>query len=177
MQPAFFSKLSFTKMNACAKIRLRGNGIPENEKPDRAERQDRMERNDMVMGVLDVYDRIERLEAENGKLKAGMVSSLATSTESDTFEGINARILQVGREKLVADSLDYWKDVRVESRGGVIVAEGFEDWLKRRIEKVPSFMSYEQFVLLCEAELRSVYESEKKKAIDSLMESEQDDEE
>lgn len=158
-------------------IKSMGNGIPGNEKPGRAERQDRMERNDMVMGVLDIYDRNERLEAENEKLKAGMVTSLAKSTESDPFEGIKARILQVGREKLAADSLDYWKDVRVERKGGVVVAETFENWLKCKIEKVPSFMSYEQFVLLCKAELRSVYESEKKKAIDSLMKSEQDDEE
>lgn len=158
-------------------IKSRGKGIPGNEKPGRAERQDRMERNDMVMGVLDIYDRIERLEAENEKLKAGMVTSLAKSTESDPFEGIKARILQVGREKLAADSLDYWKDVRVERKGGVVVAEGFEDWLKRRVEKVPSFMSFEQFTHLCEAELRSVYESEKKKATDLLMKSEQEDEE
>lgn len=158
-------------------IKSRGNGIPENEKPDRAERQDRMERNEMVMGVLEAYDRIERLEAENEKLKAGMVKSVATSTEKDPFDGINARILQVGREKLAEDSISYWRGVDVERKGGVIVSEGFEDWLKRRIEKVPSFMSYEQFVLLCKAELRSVYESEKKKAIDSLMKSEQDDEE
>lgn len=136
-----------------------------------------MERNDMVMGVLEAYDRIARLEAENAKLKAGMVTSVATSTESDPFEGINARILQVGREKLAEDSLGYWKSVDVERKGGAIVAESFEDWLKRRVEKVPSFMSYEQFVLLCKAELRSVYESEKKKAIDSIMKSEQDDEE
>jgi hypothetical protein len=158
-------------------IRSRGKGIPGNEKPGRAERQDRMERNDMVMGVLDVYDRIERLEAENEKLKAGMVKSVATSTESDPFEGINARILQVGREKIAEDSIGYWRDVDVERKGGVIVAEGFEDWLKRRIEKVPSFMSYEQFTHLCKAELRSIYESEKKKATDRLMKSEQDDEE
>lgn len=158
-------------------IKSRGKGIPGNEKPGRAERQDRMERNDMVMGVLEAYNRISRLEAENAKLRAGMVESATVSTEKDPFKGINARILQVGREKLAADSLDYWKDVRAERKGGVIVAESFEDWLKRRIEKVPSFMSYEQFVLLCEAELRSVYESEKKKAIDRLMKSEQDDEE
>lgn len=136
-----------------------------------------MERNEMVMGVLEAYDRIERLEAENEKLKAGMVKSVATSTESDPFEGINARILQVGREKLVEESLGYWKYVNVERKDGAIVAEGFEDWLKRNVDKVPSFMSYDQLVLLCKAELRSVYESEKKKAIDSLMKFEQDDEE
>jgi hypothetical protein len=158
-------------------IKSRGKGIPGNEKPEGAERQDRMERNDMVMGVLEAYDRISRLEAENAKLRAGMVESATVSTEKDPFEGINARILQVGREKLVEESLDYWKDVNVERKNGVIVADGFEDWLKRRVEKVPSFMSYEQFVLLCEAELRSVYESEKKKATDRLMKSEQDDEE
>lgn len=164
-------------MNAYDKIRSRGDGIPENEKPDRAERQDRMERNDMVMGVLDAYDRIERLEAENEKLKAGMATSLAKSTESDPFEGIKARILQVGREKLAAGSLCCWRSVRVERKGGAVVAETFEDWLKGSIEKVPSFMSYEQFVLLCKAELRSVYETEKKRAVDSLMKIEQGDEE
>lgn len=158
-------------------IKSRGNGIPENEKPGRAERQDRMERNDMVMGVLEVYDHINALEAENAKLRAGMVESAMASTEKDPFEGINARILQVGREKLVEDSIRYWKDVNVKRRDGVIVAQGFEDWLNNRVEKVPSFMSFEQFSHLCEAELRSVYESEKKKAIDSLMKSEQDDEE
>lgn len=158
-------------------IKSRGNGIPGNEKPGRAERQDRMERNEMVMGVLEAYDRIERLEAENEKLKAGMVKSVATGTESDPFEGINARILQVGREKLAEESLDYWKDVKAERKNGVIVAEDFEDWLKRRVDKVPSFMSYEQFTHLCKAELRSVYESEKKKVIDYIMKSEKEDEE
>ena len=158
-------------------IKSRGKGIPGNDKPGRAERQDRMERNDMVMGVLEAYDRISRLEAENAKLRAGMVESATVSTEKDPFEGINARILQVGREKIAEDSIGYWRYVDVERKGGVIVAEGFEHWLKRRVEKVPSFMSFEQFAHLFKAELRSIYESEKKKATDSLMKSEQDDEE
>lgn len=158
-------------------IKSRGKGIPGNEKPGRAERQDRMERNYMVMGVLEAYDRMSRLEAENARLRAGMVESATVSTEKDPFEGINARILQVGREKIAEDAIGYWRDVDVERKGGVIVSEGFEDWLGRRVEKVPSFMSFEQFAHLCKAELRSIYESEKKKATDRLMKSEQDDEE
>lgn len=153
-------------------IESRGRGIPGNEKPGRAERQDRMERNDMVTGVLEAYDRISRLEAENAKLRAGMVESATVSTEKDQFEGINARILQVGREKIAEDSLGYWRYVDVGRKGGVIVAEGFEDWLNRMVENVPSFMSFDQLVHLCKAELRSIYESEKKKATDRLMKSE-----
>ena len=53
----------FTKMNACAKIRLRGNGTPENEKPDRAERQEDME-NSRYRTVDEMADYFARLSDE-----------------------------------------------------------------------------------------------------------------
>ena len=172
-----FIAITIHKDDDCAMIKSRGNGIPENEKSDRTERQDMMERNEMVMAVLDIYDSIEKLEMENAKMKAGMVASLVTGTEDDPFEGIKARILQIGREKCVEDSFDYWKSVDVKRKGETIVAESFENWAKRRVKKIPSFMSYEQFISLCNVELHLVYESEKKDAIDNIIQPEQDDDE
>ena len=148
--------------------------------PGRAERQDKMERNDMVMGVLEVYDRIQRLEAENAKLRAGMVMEVTAPSGDDPLAGIKARIMQVGREKLVEDSLSYWHSVDVgRNEDGMLKVTSYENWLKDSIKNAPDFLSIVQFREICEAELKAEYESKKKESMDDLLsrEAEKDDEE
>ena len=139
-----------------------------------------MERNDMVMGVLEVYDHINALEAENAKLKAGMVSEITAPTGDDPLAGIKARIMQIGREKLVENALNYWHSVDVKrDDNGLLKVTSYEKWLEESLKKVPDFMSFLQFKEICGAELKVVYESEKKEATDDLLsrEAEKDDEE
>lgn len=147
--------------------------------PGRAERQDKMERNDMIMGVLEVYDHINVLEAENAKLKAGMVSEITAPEGDDPLAGIKARILQFGREKIVDDALDYWRRVNVTRDDGQLKVTSYEKWLKDKLTKVPEFMSVVQFKEICKAELKAEYEKKKKEAMDDFLstETEKDDEE
>lgn len=138
-----------------------------------------MERNDMVMGVLDAYDRIQRLEAENARLKAGMVSEITAPAGDDPLAGIKTRIMQVGREKIVEDSLDYWRRVSVARDDGQLKVMSYESWLKNKLTKVPEFMSVVQLKEICKAELKAEYEKKKKEAMDDFLnkETEKDDEE
>ena len=133
----------------------------------------------MVMGVLEVYDRINVLEAENAKLKAGMVSEITTPEGDDPLAGIKARILQFGREKIVDDALDYWRRVNVTRDDGQLKVTSYEKWLKDKLTKVPEFMSVVQFKEICKAELKAEYEKKKKEAMDDFLstETEKDDEE
>lgn len=179
-KPAFFLHLLFTHVNTYAIIKTwKRKGLFQGL-PGRAERQDKMERNDMVMGVLEVYDRIQRLEAENAKLRAGMVMEVTAPSGDDPLAGIKARIMQVGREKLVEDSLNYWHSVDVgRNEDGVLKVTSYEKWLKDSIKKAPDFLSIVQFREICEAELKAEYESKKKESMDDLLsrEAEKDDEE
>lgn len=134
----------------------------------------------MVMGVLEVYDRINVLEAENAKLKAGMVSEITTPEGDDPLAGIKARILQFGREKIVDDALDYWRRVSVaRDDDGQLKVMSYESWLKNKLTKVPEFMSVVQLKEICKAELKAEYEKKKKEAMDDFLnkETEKDDEE
>lgn len=133
----------------------------------------------MVMGVLEVYDRINVLEAENAKLKAGMVSEIIAPEGNDLLAGIKARILQFGREKIVDDALDYWRRVNVTRDDGQLKVTSYEKWLKDKLTKVPEFMSVVQFKEICKAELKAEYEKKKKEAMDDFLstETEKDDEE
>ena len=140
----------------------------------------KMERNDMVMGVLEVYDHINALEAENAKLKAGMVSEITAPTGDDPLAGIKARIMQVGREKLVDDALNYWHSVNVtRDDDNQLRVTSYEKWLKDKLDRVPEFMSVVQFKEICKEELKAEYEKKKKEAMDDFLskEAEKDDEE
>lgn len=178
-KPAFFLHLLFTHVNTYAIIKTwKRKGLFQGL-PGRAERQDKMERNDMVMGVLEAYDRINVLEAENARLKAGMVSEITAPVGNDPLAGIKARILQFGREKIVDDALDYWRRVDVTRDDGQLKVTSYEKWLKDKLTKVPEFMSVVQFKEICKAELKAEYEKKKKEAMDDFLstETEKDDEE
>lgn len=134
----------------------------------------------MVIGVLEVYDRINVLEAENAKLKAGMVSEITAPEGNDPLAGIKARILQFGREKIVDDALDYWRKVSVaRDDDGQLKVMSYESWLKDNLTKVPEFMSVVQLKEICKAEFKAEYEKNKNEAMNDFLnkETEKDDEE
>ena len=58
---------------------------------------------------------------------------------------------------------------------GSLSVEKFEKWRKNNVDKVPDFMSREDFYKLMDAEIRAEYEKEKRKAMDALAEAERED--
>lgn len=134
----------------------------------------------VVEAVLKVYDENERLRIENERLKTfnSDIATIAAPTEcgSDPYAYAKARIMEAGREKLAHDAFRYWRDVTVRRNDdGSLSVEKFEKWRKDNVDKVPDFMSREDFYKLMDAEIRAEYEKEKRKAMDALAEAERED--
>jgi hypothetical protein len=134
----------------------------------------------VVEAVLKVYDENARLRIENERmsnLNADIAFNAApTECGSDPYAYAKARIMEAGREKLAHDAFRYWRDVKVRRNDdGSLSVEKFEKWRKDNVDKVPDFMSREDFYKLMDAEIRAEYEKEKRKAMDALAEAERED--
>lgn len=134
----------------------------------------------VVEAVLKVYDENARLRIENERLKHlnADIATIAAPTEceSDPYAYVKARIMEAGRKMLVDKALNYWHDVDVRrDDSGLLVVEKFEKWRKDKVDKVPDYMSREDFYKLMDAEIRAEYEKEKRKAMDALAEAERED--
>ena len=135
---------------------------------------------DVVEAVLKVYDENARLRIENERLKTfnADIATIAAPTEcgSDPYAYAKARIMEEGRKKLAHDAFRYWHDVTVHRNDdGSLSVEKFEKWRKDNVDKVPDFMSREDFYKLMDNEIRAEYENEKRKAMDALAEAERED--
>lgn len=134
----------------------------------------------VVEAVMKVYDENAWLRIENERLKQlkADIATIAAPTEcgSDPCAYAKARIMEAGREKLAHDAFRYWRDVTVHRNDdGSLSVEKFEKWRKDNVDKVPDFMSREDFYKLMDAEIRAEYEKEKRKAMDALAEAERED--
>lgn len=145
------------------------------------ERQEEMNftsKYEVIESLLKTYDEVDRLNAEVERLKrvnADMKSIDSVDDEEDPRSYQKARIMEYGRKEIVKESLSYWDSVKV-SRGeeGQLVVQEFSNWRKERVDKVPEFLSREDFYVLMDAELRETYELRKRDAIDKLVESERE---
>lgn len=145
------------------------------------ERQEEMNftsKYEVIESLLKTYDEVDRLMAEVERLKrvnADMKSIDSVGDDEDPRAYQKARIMEYGRKMIVKESLSYWDSVKA-SRGedGQLVVQEFSNWRKEMVDKVPEFMSREDFYVLMDAELRETYELRKRDAIDKLVESERE---
>ena len=133
---------------------------------------------EVIESLLKTYDEVERLKAEIDRLKrvnADMKSIDSVDDEEDPRAYQKARIMEYGRKEIVKESLSYWDSVNV-SRGeeGHLIVQGFANWRNEKVDKVPEFLSREDFYVLMDEELRETYEMRKREAIDKLVESERE---
>ena len=131
-----------------------------------------------VESVMKAFDEVERLKAEIDRLKrvnADMKSIDSVDDDEDPRAYQKARIMEYGRKEIFKEALSYWDSVNV-SRGeeGQLVVQEFSNWRKEKVDKVPEFLSREDFYVLMDAELRETYERRKREAIDKLIESERE---
>lgn len=128
--------------------------------------------------VMKAFDEVERLRVEINRLKRVNVdvkSVTSNEDEEDPRAYQKARIMEYGRKEIVKKALSYWDSVRVK-RGeqGQLNIQEFTDWRDDKVDKIPDFMSREDFYVMMDSELREVYERNKRNAIDQLVESERD---
>lgn len=133
---------------------------------------------EVIESLLKTYDEVDRLKAEVERLKrvnADMKSIDSVDDEEDPRAYQKARIMEYGRKEIVKNSTSYWDSVSAK-RGeeGQLVVQEFADWRKGVINRIPEFLSREDFYVLMDAELRETYELRKREAIDKLVESERE---
>lgn len=96
--------------------------------------------------------------------------------ERDDFALVRANVFQTGKNKVFEDAVGYWHSVSASrNEKGKIEVQSFERWVDRAIDKVPTYMSKDQFKSFFSVELESMYASEKAKAINDLRKSEESD--
>lgn len=129
-----------------------------------------------VESVMKAFDEVERLKAEIDRLKRvnsdiKIINDVDDDGDPRAYQ--KARIMEYGRKMIVNEALSYWDSVNV-NRGdkGQLIVQEFANWRNERVDKVPEFLSREDFYVLMDSELRETYEMRKRDAIDKLVESE-----
>ena len=139
-------------------------------------------RNEAVNEVLAVYDEMDRMvdqlmnlhrEREGERLERIIVSECA----GDVIDPMTAKLCEFARRAIVDKALHRWREIcakRLESGEVVYSPRKFEGWLLVKVQRdeLPSWMSYDEFIVACDGELREMYELERKAAFDSLMKKE-----
>lgn len=127
---------------------------------------------EVIESLLKTYDELDRLRTEIERLKS--VNDDAKSInfvedEEDPRAYQKSLIMKYGRKKIVEESLSYWNNVSVRrDKNGQLVVQEFSDWRNVVVNKIPDYMSREDFFVLMDTELRETYASKKRKAMDEL---------
>ena len=142
-----------------------------------------MDKYDVITTIGRAFDdrdeairEVNRLRRELARAQAMSHIEPQSDDEPDEFALVRANIFQIGKNKVFEDAVGYWRRVSVtRNEKGEIEAQSFERWVDRALDKVPSYMSKDQFKSFFSIELESMYESEKAEAINDLRKSEEND--
>lgn len=145
-----------------------------------------MDKYDVITAIGRAFDEREAAVLEVNRLRREIqrrnaeihlqATDESDSEERDEFALVRANIFQTGKNKVFEDAISYWHHVSASRNDkGKIEVQSFERWLDRSLEKVPSYMSKDQFKSFFSVELESMYESEKAKAVNELRKSEESD--
>ena len=142
-----------------------------------------MDKYDVITTIGRAFDdrdeairEVNRLTRELGRAQAASHIEAQPDDEPDEFALVRANIFQTGKNKVFEDAIGYWHSVSAtRNEKGQIEVQSFERWVDRTMEKVPSYMSKDQFKSFFSVELESLYESEKAKAVNNLRKSEEED--
>lgn len=138
-------------------------------------------RNEAINEVLALYDEMDKMGDElnlyrerEGERLAGMS---ARECGGDVIDPLTAKLCEFAKRAIIDKVLYGRKEVRAkrgESGKVVYSPTKFEGWLSSKVQRkeLPSWMSYDEFVLVCDGELREIYALEHKVALDRLLEKE-----
>lgn len=129
------------------------------------------ERNDALRVILDAFDTIDQLSADNRMLKERIYYLESAKTPESSLElgTLDLAVIKAGREKLMKDCCQYWREsVRVnvdDETGELKGVQSFESWRKEYVSKVPDDFSRNAFYEYFDADLRAIYDEEREKAL------------
>lgn len=125
-----------------------------------------MKKSEMIIGIIELYDELEAERAKNRK--APYVTPVS---ECEGISEIDRCLIAVGKNKVLEEAINAWWTVNVhkDDETGRYEAQSYEDWLRRKVEDVPSFMSRNQFYEYFADDLRDIYDHEVDKETSKLI--------
>ena len=135
-----------------------------------------MERNEILLGVMEAFDRIvsltyqvNRIQAENVELH----NKLNKKSGEIPFIETDFKVLQYGRSAIYNECT--WEArIKAKRKGSEIVYTPFYDFATEKIAQLPQFMSKDTFISYFCDELERDYEIAKKDALQRIESDEAD---
>lgn len=132
-----------------------------------------LKRQDLINDILDVYDYIDVLEMENEKLK-NAVPKIRSAEKNVSF--IDKIMIERGKQEIFKLSTSSWNQVACtyDEEADTYNFTSFDRWLEKKIscDRIPSAMSFEDFVTYFKSELLEMYKKEKEEALKEAKENE-----
>ena len=148
-----------------------------------------MEKRELINGIIDLFEELQKLEADNKHMKTLVNACAARNvTPSDLdhsgeFNGISNKyltnILDYAAEQLVNGAGYNYNSVSgyIDDEGNIKVAS-FDKWVNNSYYKttIPDWLSFEDFLAFCNKQLHSIYSDKKNKKIQALEEQKKEQE-
>ena len=132
-----------------------------------------LKRQDLINDILDVYDYIDVLELENEKLQ-NAVPKIRSAEKS--VSSIDKLMIERGKKEIFKWSTSSWNQVSCtyDEEANTYNFTSFDRWLEKKIsrDRMPSAMSFEDFVTYFKTELLDLYKKEKDEALKETKENE-----
>lgn len=132
-----------------------------------------LKRQDLINDILDVYDYIDVLELENEKLQ-NAVPKIRSAEKS--VSSIDKLMIERGKKEIFKWSTSSWNQVSCtyDEEANTYNFTSFDRWLEKKIScnRMPSAMSFEDFVTYFKTELLDLYKQEKDEALKEAKENE-----
>ena len=132
-----------------------------------------LKRQDLINNILDVYDYIDVLELENEKLQ-NAVPKIRSAEKS--VSSIDKLMIERGKKEIFKWSTSSWNQVSCtyDEEANTYNFTSFDRWLEKKIscDRMPSAMSFEDFVTYFKTELLDLYKQEKDEALKEAKENE-----
>lgn len=132
-----------------------------------------LKRQDLINDILDVYDYIDVLELENEKLQ-NAVPKIRSAEKS--VSSIDKLMIERGKKEIFKWSTSSWNQVSCtyDEEANTYNFTSFDRWLEKKIscDRIPSAMSFEDFVTYFKTELLDLYKQEKDEALKEAKENE-----
>ena len=148
-----------------------------------------MEKRELINGIIDLFEELQKLEADNKHMKTLVNACAARNvTPSDLdhsgeFSGISNKyltnILDYAAGQLVNEAGYTYNSVSgyIDDEGNIKVAS-FDKWVKNSYYKttIPDWLSFEDFLAFCNNQLQSIYNEKKDAKIQALEEQKKEQE-
>ena len=148
-----------------------------------------MEKRELINGIIDLFEELQKLEADNKHMKtlvnacAARDATPSDSEHSGEFNGISVKnltkLLKYAAEQLVSEAGYKYDGVSgyIDDEGNIKVAS-FDKWVNNSYHKgmIPSWLSFEDFITFCNTQLFVIYYEKKKKKIQELEEQKKEQE-